>query len=149
MESEIDYLYETDFMLSDEQTYSKWLINCAKKLGAKSVSIAFSFMDDEALHALNVKYLNHDSYTDIITFDDSVGKDVVANVAISIERVEHNAKTYSQSTEDELLRVMCHGLLHCLGLNDKTKDSQQEMRAAEDFCMKLFHVEHKTTNYVS
>lgn len=149
MQATVEFMYHTDFSITDEESFTSWLIACAQKYNASSINLVFAFMDDASLHALNLNHLKHDTLTDIITFDDTVGTDVVANIAISVDRIEDNSTTYSQSFQDELLRVMSHGLLHCLGFNDKTEEAQQEMRAAEDSCMKLFHVEHKTTNHVS
>lgn len=149
MQSAIEYIYETDFLLTDESSYSKWLASCAQLFGATSISLVFSFMGDDAVHALNVKHLNHDTYTDIITFDDSVGKDIMANIAVSIDRVVDNASAFSEDFDTELLRVMAHGLLHCLGFNDKTTTETKAMRQAEQRCIELFHVEQNTTNHVS
>ena len=149
MQATVDFVYHTAFSISDEPLYKRWLMVCAKKFGAESIDVAIAFMNDEALHALNVKHLNHDTLTDIITFDDTVGKDVVANMAISIERVQINAATFSQTTENETLRVISHGLLHCLGYNDKTELEKTKMKEAEGMCIELFHVERKRTHYVS
>ena len=149
MQVAIAYLYETDFALTDEQIYTNWLSACARGYGAKSLHLDIAFMNDDALFALNIKYLKHDTLTDIITFDDSVGNDIRANIAISIDRVLANAKAFSQAFETELLRVMSHGLLHCMQFNDKTEADKKKMRAAEEACIKLFHVEHKMINHVS
>jgi len=149
MQVAIAYLYETDFALTDEQIYTNWLSACARGYGAKSLRLDIAFMNDDALFALNIKYLKHDTFTDIITFDDSVGNDIRANIAISIDRVLANAKAFSQAFETELLRVMSHGLLHCMQFNDKTEADKKKMRAAEEACIKLFHVEHKMINHVS
>lgn len=149
MQVAVEFVYQTSFSLSDEPLYVRWLTACAKKFKATSVDIAIAFMNDESLHKLNVKHLDHDTLTDIITFDDSIGKDIVANIAISIERIFANAETFSQTNEEELCRVMAHGLLHCLGYNDKNEIDKHNMEAAENICMKLFHVEHKTNNHVS
>ena len=148
MESQLEYIYETDFSLKTEKLYSSWLVSCSYHYGVHSLFLAYAFMDDDALHALNLKHLKHDTLTDIITFDDSVGKDINANIAISIDRVKANALTYSVSFDTELLRVMSHGLLHCLGFSDKTSAEAQAMRTEEDVCINLFHVEHKNTKDV-
>lgn len=145
---DIAYVYQTDFSLQNEEAYSLWLQRCAAQHGAKAVQLAYAFMDDEQLFELNQKYLKHDTLTDIITFDDSVGSEIDANIAISIERVSTNAQEFSQSFQDELLRVMAHGLLHCLGFGDKSTDEKKLMRAAEDKCIQLFHVEQKSEQHV-
>lgn len=149
MQAAVEFIYQTDFSITNENSYITWLVACAQMHNASSIDLVYAFMDDASLHAINLKHLNHDTFTDIITFDDTVGTNVVANIAISIERLVDNSKSYSQSLQDELLRVMSHGLLHCLGFNDDTKSAQQVMRAAENKCIHLFHVEHKTTNHVS
>ena len=148
MKKAIRYTYQTDFKLSSEATYSLWLERCAEAYGVKSLALTFAYMSDNQLLELNTKYLNHDTYTDIITFDDSVGLDVIANIAISIERVTANARKYRQTVGKELLRVMCHGLLHCLGFEDKTDEGKNAMRLAEDRCIQLFHVEHNREQHV-
>lgn len=148
MKVDIAYIYQTDFSLNNEQAHSLWLERCAAQHGAKALQLAYAFMDDQQLLDLNQKYLKHDTLTDIITFDDSVGSEIDANIAISIERVSANAQEFSQSFEDELLRVMAHGVLHCLGYSDKTAADKKAMRAAEDKCIQLFHVEPNTQQYV-
>jgi rRNA maturation RNase YbeY len=92
---------------------------------------------------LNQRFLNHDTYTDIITFDYSENGSISGEIYISIERVRENAKEFSQRFEDELLRVMAHGLLHLLGYKDKTEKEIMEMRDKEEDKMKMFHVEQK------
>lgn len=148
MQVAVEFVYQTSFSLPDEPLYVRWLTACAKKFKATSVDIAIAFMNDKSLQTLNAKHLDHDAFTDVITFDDSVGKDVVANIAISTERVFANAKAFSQTNEEELRRVMAHGLLHCLGYNDKNEIDKHNMEVAETICMKLFRVEHKTSNHV-
>jgi rRNA maturation RNase YbeY len=106
-------------------------------------------MDDESLLELNRKYLNHNTLTDIITFDDTIGRDVNANIAVSVVRIRENADELNVPFDEELLRVMSHGLLHCLGFKDKTDAQTIDMRKAESLCIELFHVEHKKENYVS
>jgi rRNA maturation RNase YbeY len=148
VEAEIDFLYETDFSLANEAAHKLWLIRCARKHQCRSLQLAFAFMDDTALHKLNVKHLSHDTLTDIITFDDTVGKDISANIAISIERVMANATEYNQPFETELLRVMAHGLLHCLGYKDKSSSDKSSMRDEEERCINLFHVEQNSLDHV-
>jgi rRNA maturation RNase YbeY len=111
--------------------------------------LVYAFMDDKSLLELNLKYLNHNTLTDIITFDDTIGKDVNANLAISITRVRENAADLNVPFDEELLRVMSHGLLHCLGYKDTTAAQQTAMRMAEQRCIELFHVEHNKENHVS
>ena len=149
MNASVDFTYQTDFVLGDEQMFANWLIKCAKQYSATSMALVYAFMDDEALLKLNLKYLKNSMLTDIITFDDTVGNDVIANIAISLTRVRENAAVHQATFDEELLRVMSHGLLHCLGFEDKTAIQQAEMRKGEQACIQLFHVEQKKKKYVS
>lgn len=149
MQSEVVFTYQTSFSLSNEESYVDWITKCAKVFGASSLLVSYAFMNDADLHKLNVQFLEHDTLTDIITFDDTVGRDVEANIAVSIDRIKANAQTYAVSFHDELLRVMAHGLLHCLGFNDKIDTEKEVMKGAENKCIQLFHVEHNPDGYVS
>jgi rRNA maturation RNase YbeY len=90
------------------------------------------FCDDEYLHRLNVQYLNHNTLTDIISFDYSIGKTISGDIFISVERVEDNAKDFDVDFNTELHRVIIHGILHYCGFKDKTEDDAKLMRAKED-----------------
>jgi rRNA maturation RNase YbeY len=149
MDVSVDFTYQTDFVLVDEQLFINWLASCAAQHEATSLMLVYAFMDDKPLLELNLKYLNHNTLTDIITFDDTIGKDVNANLAISITRVSENAADLNVPFDEELLRVMSHGLLHCLGYKDTTAAQQTAMRMAEQRCIELFHVEHNKENHVS
>ena len=149
MNASVDFTYQTDFLLVDEQLFAKWLITCAKQHKASSLSLVYAFMSDESLFDLNLKHLSHNTLTDVITFDDSIGKDVSANIAISIDRVQENAKEMNIPFDEELLRVMSHGLLHCLGYTDKSASQIEQMRKAERNCIKMFHVEQNKERHVS
>ncbi len=115
-----------------------WLMQVAAQEGYEIDSINIIFCSDEYLHGINLKYLNHDNYTDIITFDNSeeINK-IEADLFISIERVRENADTYHCDWELELNRVMVHGLLHLMGYNDKNEYEVQEIRQKEDTYLKL------------
>jgi len=97
---------------------------------------------DKRLLEVNQKYLNHDFYTDIITFDYSEGSEVSGDLMISYERVKENAAGQKVTVQHELRRVMVHGVLHLLGFKDKTEEDAAEMRSQEDAALDLFHVEH-------
>jgi rRNA maturation RNase YbeY len=90
---------------------------------------------------INQKYLSHDTLTDVITFDYSIGKTMSADIYISIERVRENASSYQVTFENELLRVMSHGILHLAGYKDKKEEHKKEMRLKEEEKIKMFHVE--------
>ena len=113
------------------------LISEEKKEG----EINYIFCDDDYLHEINVKYLNHDDYTDIISFDNAVGNILHGDIFISTERVAENAEKFEVSFDEELKRVIAHGMLHFCGYKDKTDDDAQLMRKKEDEKIKMFHVE--------
>lgn len=96
-------------------------------------------MNDDELLEMNRKYLNHDYYTDIITFDVSIQKNELhGELYISLDRISDNAKQFNVSRETELLRVICHGFLHLTGLKDKTTKQIEQMRRAEEECLNLY-----------
>jgi rRNA maturation RNase YbeY len=101
-------------------------------------------MGDDDLLALNQKHLDHNDYTDVITFDYSTAKAVTCDIAVSTDRVSENATLVGVSVESELARVLIHGILHCVGYSDKTPNDKQIMRTKEDEMLKQFHVEHKS-----
>ena len=137
----IEYRYNTKFKLSNEASVSSWLnqvvISERRVLGI----LTYAFFNDEDLKKMNIKYLNHYNYTDVISFNDSSDEKVGGDIAISIDRVIENATHFNVSFDEELKRVMVHGLLHFLGFNDKTKEEKLKMTQAESLKMKMFHVE--------
>lgn len=128
----INFNYETDFKLQSEVQISTWITNTISSEAYKLGDINYVFCDDEYLHKLNVEFLNHDTLTDIISFDYSVGKIIQGDIFISIERVTDNAKDFGVSFEDELKRVIIHGVLHYCGYKDKTDDDAKLMREKEN-----------------
>ena len=113
--------------------YTVWLediiLSEEKKLG----EINYIFCDDEYLLKVNQDYLQHDYYTDIITFDYVKGKTISGEIFVSLQRISENASTLSKNYEEELRRVLAHGILHLSGYKDKTKEEEQLMRDKEDF----------------
>jgi len=107
-----------------------------------SLEVVYSFMSDEELLKLNIEHLDHDTYTDIITYDLRPEGLEEANLCISHERVIANAVTFKVSNTDELCRVCAHGLLHLAGYDDKDEVSKVEMRNQEQLALNRFHVEH-------
>ena len=103
----------------------------------------YIFCDDDYLLNLNEQYLDHDTITDIISFDYSVGNELHGDIFISVERVRENAQDFSVTFEEELKRVLVHGVLHYCGYKDKSEEDEQLMRSKEDEKIKMFHVEHK------
>ena len=138
----IEYVYNTSFSLDNESKVSKWLNKAVESEGFSVGEIVFAFFNDKDLKSLNIKYLDHDYYTDVISFNDSKGTVLNGNIAVSVERVLENSKKFKTSFEDELLRVMVHGLLHFMGYNDSTDLETKQMRDKEDNNLKSFHVEH-------
>tara|TARA_B100002049_G_C15803218_1_gene259752 strand:+ start:134 stop:553 length:420 start_codon:yes stop_codon:yes gene_type:complete len=137
----INFFSENNFELEDNVAYEKWLQNVIISEEKKEGDINYIFCDDEYLHEINVKYLNHDDYTDIISFDNALGNILHGDIFISTERVAENAEKFQVSFQKELKRVIAHGLLHFCGYKDKTDDEAQLMREKEDEKIKMFHVE--------
>ncbi|TJY34789.1 rRNA maturation RNase YbeY [Pontimicrobium aquaticum] len=129
----ISFNYETDFQLLNQDKLSEWITNTIKEEHFKEGDINYVFCDDEYLHKLNVEFLQHDTFTDIISFDYAVGKELHGDIFISVERVEDNAKNLEVNFEAELHRVMIHGILHYCGYKDKDEEDIIEMRQKEDF----------------
>lgn len=125
---------EIEFSLgeAEEERTRRWLNHLAANEGSKIKTLSYVFCSDEYLLELNKEYLNHDTYTDIITFPFKEGKTLGADIFISIERVGENAKTFGVSFENELRRVMAHGVLHLIGYGDKTAAEQKVMRKKEE-----------------
>ena len=136
----INFNYENDFSLSNEQAISVWLSAVIVSENKKEGEINYIFCDDEYLHKINVEYLDHDTLTDVISFDYSVGNEINGDCFISIERVSDNAKDFNVSFEEELLRVIVHGMLHYCGYKDKSDTDELLMRSKEDEKIALFHV---------
>ena len=121
------------------KVYKNWLTQIAALENCIIKDIHFVFCDDEKILEINKQFLNHDYYTDIITFPYSQQKDSLkAEIYISIDTVSSNAETYDESFDSELKRVIAHGLLHMIGYNDKTEDDEKIMREKEDQCLNIF-----------
>jgi len=122
---------DIDFELENTGKIQQWILQTIEHEGGTLSFVNYIFCSDTYLHRINVEYLNHDTYTDIITFPYS-DEAIESDIFISIDRIRENAKTFNVSFERELYRVMIHGVLHLLGYGDKTEEEQQEMRARED-----------------
>jgi len=129
----ISFNYETDFHLSNEKALSLWISNVIATEDFKEDEINYVFCDDDYLHKLNYEFLKHDTLTDIISFDYSIGKILQGDIFISTERIADNAKDFDTSFHNELHRVMVHGVLHYCGYKDKTEEDEMIMRSKEDF----------------
>lgn len=137
----IDFNYESDFTLDNEDAIATWLSAVIVSENKKEGDINYIFCDDEYLHKINLEYLNHDTLTDIISFDYSVGNELNGDIFVSIERVLDNANDYKVPFEAELKRVLVHGILHYCGYKDKGENDEQIMRSKEDEKIAMFHVE--------
>jgi rRNA maturation RNase YbeY len=137
----ISFNYESDFQLANEEFYEDWISRVIASENKEEGEISYIFCDDEYLHKINVEYLNHDDLTDIISFDYSEGNILHGDIFISVERVQDNANDFNVSFEEELKRVIIHGILHYCGYKDKTDADAALMRSKEEEKILLFHVE--------
>jgi len=137
----INFNYETDFNLDNEEAIASWLGNVITSENKKEGEINYIFCDDEYLHKINVDYLDHDTLTDIISFDYSMGNELHGDIFVSVERVKDNAADFNVSFEEELKRVLVHGILHYCGYKDKGEVDEPIMRSKEDQKIAMFHVE--------
>ncbi len=131
----INFYTETNFCHEHEKEYMKWLEKCILVKGFTFTELNYIFVDDVYLHKMNMEYLDHDTYTDIITFDYSVGKDLSSDMYISVDRIRDNSEKFKTDFYNELARVMIHGVLHLMKFNDKTEEEIKEMRSQEQQCL--------------
>ena len=136
----IDFVYNTDFQIENQGVFSKWLVEVAAAENCLIHDLVFLFVSDQELLAMNKKFLKHNHFTDVITFGELEGDKISGNIAISVDRVLDNSKTYGVRFDEELKRVMVHGLLHIIGYNDKTKKEKLTMSQKETDALKMFHV---------
>ena len=138
---EINFFSENHFVLENEQDYRQWIERAIESENKFIGDISFIFCDDEYLHKINLEYLSHDTYTDIISFDNTVGNTLQGDIFISTERVAENAGSFNAEFTEELKRVLIHGILHFCGFKDKTERDKELMRRKEEEKIELFHVE--------
>ncbi len=120
----------------------KWLKEVAATEGFIIGDLTYKVMGDDEVLQVNRDFLDHDFYTDIITFDYSEGKEVSADIVVSIDRIRDNAITSGCSVKEEYLRVLVHGVLHLMGYKDKSESDQKKMRQKENDAINMFHVKH-------
>ncbi len=137
----INFFSENNYRLSEAYKYREWLDKVAKTEDFVTGELNYIFCDDSYLLTINKNYLNHDTYTDIISFDYVEGSLINGDIFISTERVEENAQNFGVTFDEELRRVMAHGILHLMGYKDKSAPDKEIMRKKEDEKIKLFHVE--------
>ncbi len=134
------FIEDLDFSLNNKEHLIKWIKSVIKAEGFSLNDLNYIFCSDAYLLKINQSYLNHDTYTDIITFDNSSEEtSIESDIYISLDRITENAKDYGVSFEHELQRVMIHGVLHLMGWVDKTHEDKQEMRQKEDACISLLN----------
>jgi len=136
----ITFNSETSFTLKNQNKLVKWIGDVVSSEGFQVAEINYIFCDDSYLNKINQEFLNHDTFTDIISFDYTLGKEVGGDIFISIERVLENAEKFNEVFETELHRVMIHGILHFIGYKDKTKKEKTLMRTKED--ENIFRLKH-------
>ncbi len=137
----ISFNYETDFTLSNESLYEEWISRIIDSEGFDEGEINYIFCDDDYLHKINVDYLDHDTLTDIISFDYTEGNLLQGDIFVSVERVRENANDFNVAFGDEIKRVLSHGILHYCGYKDKSPEDELLMRSKEDEKIQMFHVE--------
>ncbi len=137
----ISFNYETDFELHNEADFTKWLSAVILSENKKEGEINYIFCDDDYLLEINQQYLDHDTLTDIISFDYSIGNELNGDIFVSVERVKENASDFNVTFHEEIQRVLVHGILHYCGYKDKTESDELVMRSKEEEKMKMFHVE--------
>ena len=137
----INFYSENDFQLGVESVYESWLKEVIASENKQLEEVSYIFCDDQYLLEINQKYLDHDTYTDIISFDNCIGNILAGDIFISTERVGENAREYGVEFQEELRRVMAHGILHFCGYKDKSEKEAAEMRRKEEEKMRMFHVE--------
>jgi len=135
----IEFNFETDFKLGNDTLLNEWISNVITSEGFEVGEVHYIFCDDEFLHKLNVEFLNHDTLTDVISFDYRMGNQINGEIFISVERVQDNAKDFNNCFEEELHRVMIHGILHFCGYKDKTDEEEALMRNKENEALSLLH----------
>ncbi|MFK7058683.1 rRNA maturation RNase YbeY [Flavobacterium oreochromis] len=138
----INYNYETNFLLSNEVDYTEWIKTVIESENKELSEINYIFCNDEYLLEINKQYLDHDYYTDVISFDYTENNLIAGDIFISIDRIKENAIDLGVSFDEELKRVIIHGVLHYCGYKDKTSSEEELMRLKEDEKIKMFHVKH-------
>lgn len=138
MEPEISFqAADADYTIGLTKKVARWIVNTVKAEHLEPGHIAFVWCSDEYLHRMNVEYLGHDTLTDVITFDYAEQDLVSGDIFISTDRIQENAQAYGVPFEQELHRVMVHGVLHLCGYQDKKPEQKAEMTEKEDYYLSL------------
>ena len=139
----IEFTFNTDFTLDNKKQISDWLLFLASSEGFTIKNLHYNFVSAEKIHSINNQFLNHDYPTDVIAFDYCEDKELLGEVFVCQKIVEQNAGYYSQTVENETLRVLCHELFHLCGHKDKNSKDLAVMRSAEDKAIATFHSTYK------
>jgi len=140
MQSILFYTDDIDFILKAKRKIRDWLLTCAKKEKKEISSLSYIFCSDKKLLKINQRFLNHNTFTDTITFEySSNNKNISGDVFISVERVIENSKLFQVKFEEEIKRVIVHGFLHLCGYNDKRALNKAEMKKKEDAYLRLYN----------
>ena len=139
----IEFAFNTDFILDNKKEISDWLISLASSEGFTIKNLHYNFVSAEKIQSINNQFLNHDYPTDVIAFDYCVDKELSGEVFVCQKIVEQNAVYYSQTIENETLRVLCHAVFHLCGYKDKNIKDLADMRSAEDKAIAAFHSTYK------
>ena len=136
----IEYHYENNFILEDSEKIKIWIEDVIKKEKKIVGDITYIFCDDDYLLERNKEFLNHNTLTDIITFNYCIDNNISSDIMISIDRVKENSTIFENSFNEELKRVMIHGILHLIGYNDKSEEEEELMRKKENFYLNIFYI---------
>ena len=136
----IEYHYENNFILEDSEKIRIWIEDVIKKEKKIVGDITYIFCDDDYLLERNKEFLNHNTLTDIITFNYCIDNNMSSDIMISIDRVKENSTIFENSFNEELKRVMIHGILHLIGYNDKSEEEEELMRKKENFYLNMFYI---------
>ena len=139
----IEFTFNTDFILDNKKQISDWLLSLAKSEGFAIINLHYNFVSAEKIQSINNQFLNHDYPTDVIAFDYCEDKELSGEVFVCQKIVEQNAVYYSQTPENETLRVLCHALFHLCGYKDNSSKDLAIMRSAEDKAIAAFHSTYK------
>lgn len=135
----IQFSFQTNYPLKSRTKIKQWIKQVIEAKGKKTGNITYIFCDDEYLLEVNKQYLQHDYYTDVITFDYVENDLISGDIFISTDRVRENALAFGSNETEELHRVIIHGALHLLGLKDKSEKEASQMRQAENEALKLLN----------
>jgi rRNA maturation RNase YbeY len=136
----IEYHYENDFILVDSDKIRIWIEDVIKKEKKTVGDITYIFCDDDYLLERNKEFLDHNTLTDIITFNYCIDNNISSDIMISIDRVKENSTTFENSFNEELKRVMIHGILHLIGYNDKSDKENELMMEKENYYLNMFYI---------